>query len=149
MSVETLESQRAELRKILQENRIIAVVGLSDRPERTSNSVSAYLQRHGYTIIPVNPNIPEALGEKAYPDLLALPLKPDLVLIFRRSEDTPPVVDQAIQIGAKVVWMQTGISHAEAARKARQAGLSVVMDKCMYVMHKKLLGDVNRQEIQT
>ena len=147
MAAETLGTlHRAELRKILTDSRTIAVVGLSNRAERTSNSVSSYLQRHGYKIIPVNPMIEEALGEKAYPDLLSIPDKPDIVLIFRRSEDTPPVVDHAIQIGAKVVWMQSGISHAEAGEKARQAGLSVVMNKCIYVVHKKIFGETDNLE---
>lgn len=126
------------IRKILTQSKVIAVVGLSDRANRTSNSVSSYLQRHGYRIIPVNPNISEALGEKAYPDLLSVPEKPDIVLVFRRSEETLPVVDQAIQVGAKTVWMQSGIFNQEAGQRAKDAGLEVVMDRCIYVLHSRI-----------
>jgi hypothetical protein len=123
--------------KILRDTRTIAVVGLSSRPERAGYYVPAYLQAHGYRIIPVNPNLEQALGEKAYPDLLSLPEPVDLVLIFRRSEQVLPCAEQAVQIGAKAVWMQTGIINEEAAQIARQAGLEVVMDRCMMVEHRQ------------
>jgi predicted CoA-binding protein len=123
------------IEKIFKENNIIAVVGLSSNPVRASHSVARYLQSQGYKIIPVNPNEKEVLGEKAYPDLLSIPEKVDIVDIFRRSEDVPPIVDQAIQVKAKVVWMQEGITNEEAAKKAYDAGLTVVMDKCMYREH--------------
>ena len=94
----------------------------------------------GYRIIPVNPYLEEALGEKAYPDLLSIPEPVDMVVIFRRSEDVPPVVDEAIEIGAKVVWMQLGIINEEAAIKARAAGLQVVMNSCIKIDHQRLFG---------
>jgi hypothetical protein len=122
---------------LLRDTRTIAVVGLSSRPERAGYYVPAYLQAHGYRIIPVNPNLEQALGEKSYPDLLSLPEPVDLVLIFRRSEQVLLVAEQAVQIGAKAVWMQTGIINEEAAQIARQAGLEVVMDRCMMVEHRQ------------
>jgi predicted CoA-binding protein len=130
------------LRSILTYARTIAVVGLSSRPERPAHTVPAYLQRHGYRIIPVNPSLDEALGERAWPDLLSVPEPVDVVQIFRRSEDVPPVVEQAIQIGAKAVWMQEGIVNEEAADLARRAGLDVVMHTCMRVAHQRLFGRV-------
>jgi uncharacterized protein len=128
------------IENILRKSHTIAVVGLSDKPERASFDVAKYLQSHGYRIIPVNPTISEVLGEKAYPNLSAVPEKIDVVDIFRKSEDVGPIVDEAIKIGAKVVWMQLGISNEEAARKAIQAGLEVVMDRCMKHEHYLLGG---------
>jgi len=125
------------MEKIFKDSKTIAVVGLSSNPARPSHSVARYLQSQGYKIIPVNPKEKEVLGEKAYPDLLSIPEKVDMVDIFRRSEDVPPIVDQAIQIKAKVVWMQEGIVNEEAAKKASDAGLTVIMDKCMYKEHLK------------
>jgi uncharacterized protein len=124
-----------EYQDILKDSKTIAVVGLSDNSERTSNQVALYMQQHGYRIIPVNPTIAAALGEKAYSSLKDIPEKVDIVNIFRRSNDVPPVVDDAIAIGAKTVWMQLGISNEEAARKAEAAGLQVVQDKCIKVEH--------------
>ncbi len=112
----------------LRNSRTIAVVGLSDNPARDSHRVAKYLQDQGYRIIPVNPMIQETLGEKSYPDLASVPESIDMVDIFRRSEFVPPVVDQAIEIGAKYVWMQDGVIHPEAAAKAEAAGIPVVMD---------------------
>ena len=123
--------------KILRTARIIAVVGLSDKPERYSFIVAAYLQRVGYTIYPVNPMISETLGEKSFPDLLSLPEKPDVVDVFRRSEFVPEIVEQAIRIKAPVIWMQEGVIHEEAAKRARKAGITVVMDRCMLKEHKR------------
>jgi predicted CoA-binding protein len=123
----------------LQDYHTIAVVGISSKPDKPAYSVPAYLQSKGYKIIPVNPNLDEVLGEKAYPDLLSVPEKVDIVEIFRRIEDVPPVVEQAIQIGAKVVWMQEGIVHEQACEQARHAGLIVVMDTCMRATHRRLL----------
>lgn len=125
------------LEKIFKDSRTIAVVGLSSNPARPSHSVAKYLQSQGYKIIPVNPKEKEVLGEKAYPDLLSIPEAVDIVDIFRRSEDVPPIVDQAIQIKAKVVWMQEGIINEEASKKASDAGLTVIMDKCMYKEHHR------------
>jgi predicted CoA-binding protein len=126
--------------RILSTTRTIAVVGLSSQPEKAGYYVPEYLQSQGYKIIPVNPTLEQALGEKSYPDLLAVPVPVDLVLIFRRSEAVPPFVDQAIQIGAKAVWMQLDIFNAEAAQKAEEAGLDVVMNLCMMVEHRRRKG---------
>jgi predicted CoA-binding protein len=125
------------IQKILDQSRTIAVVGLSSDRSRAGHYVPAYLQRNGYRIIPVNPQLTEALGETAYPDLPSVPVPVDLVLLFRRSEAIPPFVDQAIEIGAKAVWMQSGIINEEAAAQARAAGLDVVMDACMMVEHRR------------
>lgn len=126
--------------KIMSEAKTIAVVGLSSRPSRAGHYVPAYLQQKGYRIIPVNPNLSESLGEKAYPDLLAVPEPVDLVLIFQRPENVPPFVDQAIAIGARAVWMQLGIYHEAAAAKAHAAGLDVVQDACLLVEHRQWKG---------
>ena len=127
------------VRDILKESKVIAVVGLSPKLERDSHKVAKYLQDQGYRIVPVNPRADTILGEKSYPDLASIPEKVDVVDIFRRSDDVPPVVDQAIDIGAKAVWMQLGIVNEDAAAKAREAGLGVVMDRCMLVEHRNLV----------
>lgn len=131
------------LRKVLQDNKVIAVVGLSARWYRPSFFAAKYLQEKGYRIIPVNPNHNEILGEKCYPDLSSIPEPVDVVDIFQRSESVPPFVEQAILIGAKVVWMQLGVIHEAAARQARDAGLEVVMDHCMKIEHARLFGGLN------
>jgi predicted CoA-binding protein len=125
------------VREILETCHTIAVVGLSARPDRPGHYVPAYMQAQGYHIIPVNPNLEEALGERAYPSLGDVPDAVDLVLLFQRSENVPPFVEQAIRIGAKAVWMQTGIKNAAAAAQATAAGLSVVMDACIMVEHRR------------
>src|SRR5688500_7467627 len=117
-----------ELQQILATAKTIAVVGLSDKPDRPSHAIPAYLQEEGYRIIPVNPKLSEVLGEKAYASLRDIPVPVDIVDIFRRAEDVPPIVEDAIAIGAKVVWMQMGIVNEEAAARAEAAGLTVVMD---------------------
>jgi hypothetical protein len=122
--------------EILKRAKTIAVVGLSDNPLRPSHGVAAYLQAQGYHIIPVNPQIQESLGEKAYPSLLDVPEKIDIVDIFRRPEFVQEVVDQAIQLKVPTVWMQEEIVHEKAAQKARQAGIFVVMDRCILVEHR-------------
>jgi hypothetical protein len=137
MSDLDFEEQTETIRRLLDTTKTIAVVGFSSRPGRPGYYVPAYLQAQGYRIIPVNPFIESALGEKSYPDLLAVPEPVELVLLFRRSEAVPPFVDQAIEIGAKAVWMQLGIVNQAASKKARQAGLDVVMDACMLVEHKR------------
>jgi predicted CoA-binding protein len=114
--------------EMLKNSKTIAVVGLSDNPARDSHRVSSYLQSQGYRIIPVNPTIAEALGEKSYPDLKSVPEPIDLVDIFRRSELVPPVVDEAIELGVKYIWMQDGVVDPEAAAKAEAAGIPVVMN---------------------
>ena len=131
----------AHLARILNDCRTIAVVGLSPKPHRASFDVARYLQAAGYRIIPVNPNATEVLGEKAYATLAeaAQHEKIDLVTCFRNSEDIPPVVDEAIAIGAKAVWMQLGVAHAAAAAKAEAAGLLVVQDHCIKIDHRVLL----------
>ena len=130
----------AELRTILTQARTIADVGLSDKPQRDSHAVARYLQHQGYRVIPVNPVVPEVLGEKSYPSLSAIPesARIDIVDIFRRSEEVPPVVDEAVARGAKVVWMQLGVEHPDAAAKARAAGATVVQNECIMVQHRTL-----------
>ena len=123
--------------EILRNHKTIAVVGLSSNPARPSHGVAGYMKSAGYRIIPVNPNEKEVLGEKSYARLEDVPEKIDIVDIFRRAEDVPPVVESAIRAGAKVVWMQLGIENAGAAEKARVAGLIVVEDACIHVEHKK------------
>ena len=125
---------------ILNNSKVVAIVGLSGKKERPSYEVGSYLKEHGYRIIPVNPAEKEILGEKSYPDLESIPEKIDVVDIFRRSEEVLPIVRQAIKIGAKAVWMQEGVVNKEAAAEARAAGLKVVMDKCMHKQHVKLHG---------
>ena len=124
--------------EILRTARTIAVVGLSGRRFRPSYGVSEYMQSAGYRIIPVNPNESEVLGEKAYAALDEITEPVDIVDIFRRPEFVPEIVDAAIRIGAKVIWMQEGVEHPDAARKAEDAGLTVVMDRCILKEHRKL-----------
>ena len=125
--------------------RTIASVGISSSPEKESFHITLYLLGQGYQIIPVNPTAGEIHGQKAYPDLLSIPEKVDVVQIFRRPEDVPPVVDQAIQIGARVAWMQVGVVNEAAAKKAESAGLIVVMDRCMRAEHIRLFGTKPRK----
>ncbi len=120
-----------DIKKILTESHVIAAVGLSSKPNRPSNGVCAFLQRHGYKIIPVNPNETEVLGETSYPNLALVPEKIDVVQIFRNPEFVPAIVEDAIAVGAKVVWMQDGAGNPEAARRAEAAGLTAVVDDCM------------------
>ena len=124
--------------EILTSSRVVALVGISPKPTRPSCRVASYLKRKGYRIIPVNPGIKQILGETSYPDLLSIPERVDVVDIFRRSEDVPAIVEEAIKIGAKTVWMQEGVINEEAAARAREAGLRVVMNKCMRKEHLKL-----------
>jgi predicted CoA-binding protein len=123
--------------EILKSSRTIAIVGLSSRPHRPSYGVAQYLQSVGYRIIPVNPNESEILGEKCYARLEDIPERVDIVDIFRRSEFVPEIVESAIRIGARGVWMQEGVIHAEAAERARSAGLFVIMDTCILKEHIK------------
>lgn len=122
---------------ILKTYKTIAVVGLSSNPMRPSHAVSRYMQQSGYRIIPVNPNETQVLGEKSYARLEDAPQKIDIVDIFRRADDVPPVVEGAIRAGAKVVWMQLGIENEQAAERARAQGITVVMDACVLIEHKK------------
>ena len=123
------------IRRILDECRTIAVVGLSSDPSRASNSVSGYMRRQGYRVIPVNPNETSVFGEKSYPDLFAVPEKVDLVDVFRRSDEAGKAVDEAIAVGAKAVWLQEGVIDSAAAQRAVDAGLMVVMDRCWLKEH--------------
>ena len=124
--------------KILNSSRVVAVVGLSPKPDRPSYGVASYLKGKGYKIIPVNPRAEEILGVPSYPDLSSIPEPVDVVDIFRRSEEVPAIVEEAIEIGAKAVWMQEGVINDEAATRAEEAGLRVVMDRCMLKEHQKL-----------
>jgi uncharacterized protein len=137
MGVWDHSDKKDTIRSILAGAKTIAVVGLSTDKRRAGHYVPAYLQQQGYRIIPVNPHLKEALGEKAYADLLGVAEPVDLVLLFRRSEAVPPFVEQAIQIGAKAIWMQSGIVNEAAAAEARRAGLQVVMDACMLIEHRR------------
>jgi predicted CoA-binding protein len=126
--------------ELLKASRTIAVVGLSSNVVRPSNGVSAYMQGAGYRIIPVNPNETEVLGEKSYARLEDVPEQVDIVDIFRRPEYVPEIVESAIRIGAKAVWMQEGVVHEAAAQRAREAGLQVVMDRCILKEHRRMGG---------
>jgi len=125
------------VREILENGKTLAVVGLSSKVARPSHGVSAYMQRHGYRVIPVNPREESVLGEKCFASLDAVPETVDTVVIFRRSEFVPEVVEAAIRKGAKTVWMQEGVIHEDAAQRARAAGLNVVMDHCILKEHAK------------
>jgi predicted CoA-binding protein len=122
---------------ILERYKTLAVVGLSSKPARPSHGVSQYMQEHGYRIVPVNPHEAEVLGEKAYPSLDALPECPEVVVIFRRPEFVPEIVESAVRRGAKVIWMQEGVAHEAAAERARAAGLTVIQDRCILKEHAK------------
>ena len=124
--------------KILNEYRTVAVVGASPNPERASYQVASYLDRHGYHVIPVNPQAKEILGKTSYPDLSSIPEPVAVVDIFRNPKDIMPIVEEAIKVGAKVVWLQEGVINEAAAARARDAGLLVVMDKCMRKEHRRL-----------
>jgi len=139
------------IRRILRETDVIAMVGASANWNRPSYFAMKYLQEKGYRVIPVNPREAgkEILGETAYAKLADIPVKVDMVDIFRRAEDVPPVVDEAIAIGAKIVWMQLGIRHDEAARKAEAAGLTVIMDRCPKIEFGRLSGELGWSGINT
>jgi hypothetical protein len=129
-----------QIRALLNQVRSVAVVGLSPQPARPSFNVAKALQGFGYRIIPVRPMVDEVLGEKAYPDLESLPELPDIVDVFRASEHVPAIVDSCIKLGIKNLWLQDGVIHEEAALRAQQAGITVIMDRCMYRDHAQLLG---------
>jgi predicted CoA-binding protein len=131
------QSKQQTIEYILGNAKTIAVVGLSSETHKAGYYVPEYLQQEGYRIIPVNPYLESALGETAYPELTAVPDPIDLALIFQRSENVPPFVDQAIEVGAKMVWMQLGIMNEKAAEKAETAGLKVVQNACMLVEHRR------------
>ena len=126
--------------ELLSRARTIAVVGLSESPQRPSHRVAAYMQTQGYSIIPVNPQITEALGEKAYPSLLEVPEKIDIVDVFRRPEYVDEIVEQAIQLKVPAIWLQEGVINERAAERARKAGMFVVMDRCILKEHRARFG---------
>ena len=137
------------LRRILMEYKRVAMVGLSADWWRPSNFAGKYLLEHGFELIPVNPKYDEILGQKCYPDLASIPGPVDIVDLFQRADRVPMFVDQAIEIGAKCVWMQLGIVNEEAAQKARDAGLEVVMDRCMKIEYARLYGGLNWLGVNT
>jgi len=132
-------ADRKIISDIIKNSKVIAVVGLSDKPDRPSFSVASYLKNKGYKIIPVNPTKTEILGVTSYPDLTSIPEPIDIVDVFRRSDTVDPIVNEAIKIKAKSIWFQLGVVNIEAARKAADAGLKVVMDRCLLVEHRNLL----------
>jgi predicted CoA-binding protein len=134
-----LQASDQQIKDLLSQAHTIAVVGLSSSPVRASYGVSQYMQSAGYRIIPVNPKEPQVLGEKAYARLEDVPEKIDLVNVFRRSEFVPEIVDAAIRVGARAIWMQEGVADEAAAQRARAAGLFVVMDSCILKEHRRLL----------
>jgi predicted CoA-binding protein len=138
--VASLPAQPDPIRELLERAKTIAVVGLSDSPLRPSHGVSAYMQIHGYKIIPINPNIRISLGEKSYPSLADVPEKIDIVNIFRRPELVEEIVDQAIALKIPAIWMQEEVINEKAAEKARRAGMFVVMDRCILKEHKARFG---------
>ena len=139
------------LRRILAENRVIAVVGLSNDWYRPSFFAAKYMQEHGYRVIPVNPRYAgkQVLGERCYANLREIPEKVDLVDVFRRTEDVPPIADEAIAIGAKVLLQQLGVKNEQAAAKARAAGLETVLDHCVKIEHGRLFGGLNWVGVNT
>lgn len=137
------------LRRILTNYKRVAIVGLTTDPSRASNRVARYLLDKGFEVIPVNPKYDEILGRRCYPDLDTIPTPVDIVNLFQRSERVPPFIDDAIDIGARVVWMQLDIAHDEAAEKARAAGLEVVMDRCIKIEYARLFDDPDAADVST
>ena len=139
----------AGLRRILRDNRVIAVVGLSPNWNRPSFFAAKYLLEHGYTVIPVNPGATEILGRKCYPDLASIPQQVDLVDVFRKAADVMPIAEEAMRIGAKCLWLQLGVINRAAAAKAAAAGLDVVMDRCVKIEYARLFGGLNYAGVNT
>lgn len=139
----------AGLRRVLSDNRVIAVVGLSPNWNRPSYFAAKYMLEHGYTIVPVNPGATEILGQKCYPDLASIPCKVDLVDVFRKPEDAMPIADEALRIAARCLWLQLGVVNREAAEKAVAAGLDVVMDRCVKIEYARLFGGLNYAGVNT
>lgn len=137
------------LRRILARDRTIAVIGLSAEWHRPSYFAAKYMQEHGYRIIPVNPGHSEILGEKCYPSLRDIPERVDIVDVFRKADDVPPIAEDAVAIGARVLWMQIGVVNEAAAQKAGAAGLDVVMDRCVKIEHARLFGGLNWVGVNT
>lgn len=139
MSDDKFASQEV-IEDLIQNSRTIAVVGLSDNPDRPSFGVASYLKDQGYRIIPVNPVRDMIIGEKSYPDLKSVPESIDIVDVFRKSDAVGPIIDEAIEVGARAVWLQEGVVNEAAAQKALDAGLKVVMNRCMLKEHSRLTG---------
>lgn len=137
------------LRRILRDCRTIAVVGLSAEWHRPSYFAAKYMQAHGYRIVPVNPKYPEILGEKSYPDLQSIPFPVDLVDVFRKPEDCVPIARAAVEIGARALWLQIGVINEEAQRIAEDAGLTVVVDRCVKIEYARLFGGLNYMGVNT
>lgn len=137
------------LRRILKDSRVIAVVGLSANWYRPSYFAAKYMQEHGYTVVPVNPAYEEVLGERCYASLRDIPVKVDIVDCFRKTEEIMPICDDAIAIGARVLWQQLGVKNVEAARRAEAAGLDAVMDRCVKIEHARLFGGLNWAGVDT
>jgi predicted CoA-binding protein len=144
-----MDDDSEKIRRILRTSRAIAVVGLSAQWHRPSYFAAKYLQEHGYRVIPVNPGYPEILGEKCYKSLRDIPERVDVVDCFRRSHEIPGLADEAIAIGAKVLWMQLGVENAEARRKAEEAGLEVVENRCMKIEHGRFFGGLGWAGVNT
>jgi len=138
-----------QLRRILDEARTIAVVGLSENWHRPSNFAAKYLQEHGYRVIPVNPMYEEVLGERCYPDLQSVPERIDVVDCFRKAADLPPILEQAIACGASCLWLQLGVINLEVAQSAHAAGMQVIMDRCIKIEHARLFGGLNFVGVNT
>ena len=143
------DATAAERLAILRRTRTVALVGVSANPLRSSNFVTTYLVRTPYLIYPVNPAYPDVLGIPTYPTLADLPEPPDIVDVFRRPEHLPGVVEEAIEVGAKVVWFQLGLRHEEAAARAREAGLQVVQDRCLKIEHARFAGGLHAAGFNT
>jgi hypothetical protein len=139
MHANDISTDRDAIRRLLEATRTIAIVGISPNPHRPSNEVARYLRDAGYTIIPVNPACDEVLGEKCYPSLHEVPMRIDMVDVFRKAEDVAPVVESAIAVGAGSIWLQLGVIAPKAAQQAAQAGLKVVMDRCTKIEHAMLI----------
>jgi len=139
----------AGLRRLLQETRTIAVVGVSANWHRPSHFAAKYMLDHGYTVVPVNPAYGEVLGQRCYPSLRDIPGPVDLVDVFRRPADVLPIVDEAIAIGARAIWFQLGVINAEAVARAEAAGLQVVMDRCVKIEYARLFGGLNTVGVNT
>lgn len=137
------------LRRILATCKVIAVVGLSADWFRPSYFAAKYMQEHGYTVIPVNPRYPDILGERCYKSLRDIPVKVDIVDVFRKTEDVGPIADEAIAIGAKVLWQQLGVHNADAVARAEAAGLECVVDRCVKIEHARLFGGLNWAGVNT
>src|SRR3954467_3797827 len=144
-----MDDDSEKIRRILRTSRTLAVVGLSAQWHRPSYFAAKYLQEHGYRVIPVNPKYAEILGEKCYKSLRDIPEKVDMVDVFRKTADVPPIADEAIAIGAKVLWQQLGVKSEAAAAKARAAGLETVMDHCVKIEHGRLFGGLNWVGVNT